>query len=309
MMARCRVDFDTTVGDETYTSLKSTTEFMQNYINALTTLLVPGIEDRRRDDQMRLAEARAELKRLEVEAGTKGDEEVDSEGSLVEARIRREQREEELIQIIQNRGRREDYVWTGPTARVYFPDEGNAALARRDWSNQVPPCVQFASCNGVQRHDVQNDSVVFFYCPRASDSEGVEAILERHESYSTNLRLTVFINPNLVDMGVTGFGLAGRMLRERLIDPLQCTYYLRTLPWGALTRQWPSLYSVWQEDEAATGGYRLIQTLDRLPSNPEVEDLYDRVNGGRSANGVGEGSGVPSVLNQLGDFINGMMRL
>ena len=52
-------------------------------------------------------------------------------------------------------------------------------------------------------------------------------------------------------------------LRERLIDPLQGTYYLRTLPWGALTRQWPAQYSVWQEDADADGGYRLIKTLDR----------------------------------------------
>ena len=52
-------------------------------------------------------------------------------------------------------------------------------------------------------------------------------------------------------------------LRERLIDPLQGTYYLRTLPWGALTRQWPAQYSVWQEDANVEGGYRLIKTLDR----------------------------------------------
>lgn len=52
-------------------------------------------------------------------------------------------------------------------------------------------------------------------------------------------------------------------LRERLIDPLQGTYYLRTLSWGALTRQWPAQYSVWQEDADADGGYRLIKTLDR----------------------------------------------
>jgi hypothetical protein len=239
MLARCRVDFDTTVGDETYTALKSTTEFMQNYVTALTTLLVPGVEERRRDEQMRLAEARAELKRLEAEADVKDGAEGESEGSPREARTRREQREEELIQIIQNRGQSERDPWTGPIARVYFPDEGNAALARRDWPSQVPPCVQFASCNGVQRHNVETDAVVFFYCPKASDSEGVEAILARHEAESTNLRLTVFVNPNLVDMGVTGFGLAGRMLRERLIDPLQSTYYLRTLPWGRRTRLQP----------------------------------------------------------------------
>jgi len=92
-------------------------------------------------------------------------------------------------------------------------------------------------------------------------------------------------------------------LRERLIDPLQGTYYLRTLPWGALTRQWPAQYSVWQEDADCEGGYRLIKTLDRLPSNPEVEDIYD------IENGLVEERQSGGVLDQFGDFVNGMMRL
>ena len=70
------------------------------------------------------------------------------------------------------------------------------------------------------------------------------------------LKLTVFVNAILVDMGVTGFGMAGRMLRERLIDPLVPIYYLRTLQWGALTRLWPMEFSVWQEDENDEDGYR-----------------------------------------------------
>lgn len=123
-----------------------------------------------------------------------------------------------------------------------------------------------------------------------------------------------------------------------MIDPLVGTYYLRTLPWGALTRQWPAQYSVWQEDADAEGGYRLIKTMDRckcamhacirhgcmiffivhfalilaviktlstaVPSNPEVEDIkYD------IENGVMEERKSGGVLDQFGDFVNGMMRL
>jgi Domain of unknown function (DUF1995) len=309
-VARCRVDFDTTIGDETYTMLKSTTEFMQGIVTALAKIVVPGVEQQYMDDQMRVVQARVELKQLEqqqaqgaAETTTEGGGDDDDDDD--DARMQQEKREEELLQIIQNGGRTSE-PWDGPVVRVYFPDEGSAALARRDWSGKhVPACVQFSSCGGVQQHKIDRDQVVFFYCPRASESDSVEAILARHETMSTDLKLTVFVNPNLVDMGVTGFGLAGRMLRERLIDPLQHTYYLRTLAWGALTRQWPNAYSVWQEDEGEVGGYRLIQTLDRLPSNPEVQDIYDQENGGRSdADGGG-----PGVLNQLGDFINGMMRL
>jgi hypothetical protein len=291
-LARCRVDFDTSVGDETYTLLKSSTEFMQNYVSALCYATIPGLQALRQEEIMRVATARADLKALESE------DNADKE------------REAELVKIIVNDGRLEDFKWEGPVARVYFPDEGNAALARRDWMGEkakVPPCVEFASCCRTSRaaKGVENDALVFFFCPKASESDSVEEILRKTEENAPNLRLSAFVNPVLVDMGVTGFGLTGRMLRERLIDPLQFTYYLRTLPWGALTREWPKPYSVWLEDEDQEGGYRLIQTLDRLPSNPEVEDIYDLETSGSG----GEERQGPGVLDQLGDFVNGMMRL
>ncbi len=291
-LGRCRVDFDTSVGDETYTLLKSSTEFMQNYVSALCYSMIPGLQEQRQAEMMRVVEARAELKSME-----------NAEDA---------EREEELVRIIAANGRDKNAKWEGPKARIYFPDEGNAALARRDWlgsgpkpgAAKVPPCVEFSSCGGVQRvNDVSNDMLVFFFCPKASESDSVEKILQRSEAESSCLKLTVFVNPSLVDMGVTGFGMAGRMLRERLIDPLQTTYYLRTLAWGALTRQYPEAFSVWQEDEGADGGYRLIKTMDRLPSNPEVEDIYDIENGAKSERSSG------GFLDQLGDFVQGMTRL
>jgi hypothetical protein len=51
------------------------------------------------------------------------------------------------------------------------------------------------------------------------------------------------------------------------------------------------------------GGDKLIRTLPFLPSNPEVEDIYDIENGLMEER---KGSGP---LDALGDFVNGMMRL
>lgn len=121
----------------------------------------------------------------------------------------------------------------------------------------MPPCVEFSSCGGVQLQAISLEIIVFFYCPKASESEFVEELLlKSEEQLGEQLKLTVFFNSILVDMGVTGFGMAGRMLRERLIDPLVPIYYLRTLQWGALTRLWPMEFSVWQEDENDEDGYR-----------------------------------------------------
>jgi Domain of unknown function (DUF1995) len=305
MTTRCRVDFDTSIGDETFTIMKQSTDFMQQYVSALSYAIVPNLLQQRQAELMAVIQAKAELQSLSSV----------TDNSTIS---NKEQREDELVQLIANNGR----STTGklePTegesravVRVYFPDEGSAALARRDWTPVVPPCVQFASCNGIQPSSQKNDTVMIqlFFCPRASDSDAVETILARAEAVITAEAqqpslLTVFVNPVLVDMGVTGFGLAGRRLRERLIDGLVGVYYLRTLPWGALTRQWPAAYTVWKEDSDSIGGYKLLANLNnRLPSNPEVEDIYDVADSSDERKASGGG-----ILEQFGDFVNGMMRL
>ena len=256
----------------------------------------------------RVVEARTELQQLLDAENSSGDSSDEAENEEEES-SQPTGRKQELIQILNSGGRDADFEWKGPKVRIYMPDEGSAALARRDWNPMgnpqealVPPCVEFSSCGGVQTQDLSNDQIVLFFCPKASEAEYVEELLVKTEEQSTDLKLTVFVNPNLVDMGVTGFGMAGRMLRERLIDPLQSVYYLRTLQWGALTRVWPQAFSVWQEDEDADGGYRLISALPYLPSNPEVEDIYDEEN---SSGDEKKGGG----LDGLSDFISGMMRL
>ena len=315
--ARCRVDFDTTAGDETFPLLKVSTEFMQNLVGFLSYKLVPGLQQEKLAAMQRVAEARVMLQKI-LEQEQSG-EDVDPD------------LKQRYISILQTNGRLppseeegdDGEEYDGPIVRVYFPDEGNAALARRDWTAangvDLPSCVRFGACGGIRAvtDDVSRDVLVFFFCPKATESDTVEKILQRTElahaeSGSDTKLLTVFVNPNLVDMGVTGFGMAGRMLRERLLDGLENTYYLRTLAWGALTRSWPNAFSLWEEDEAADGGYTLMRTLPYLPSNPEVEDIYDAVSAGKIQ--VDEfGNQIdrkpPSALDKFGDFVNGMMRL
>jgi len=311
--ARCRVDFDTTAGDETFPLLKTSTEFMQNLVSFLSYKLVPGLQQEKMKEMQRVAEARVALQRILQQE--QNQEKVDPEEKQYH------------IGVLQSGGRisndsdEEDY--DGPIVRIYFPDEGNAALARRDWNSaggiDMPSCVRFAACGGVRSvyDDLSKDTLVFFFCPKASESDMVEQILQKTElahaeSNSTIPLLSVFVNPQLVDMGVTGFGMAGRMLRERLLDGLEGCYYLRTLQWGALTRSYPNAYSLWEEDAEAQGGYTLMRTLPYLPSNPEVEDIYDAMSEGKLQTdefGNEINRKPPSALDKFGDFVNGMMRL
>ena len=303
-MVRCRVDFDTSVGDETYTALKSSTDFMQQFVTSLSLAAISGVMERKQGDVMRMVEAKAELRELKQQQEMKDTANSNDTIPDEEEMANVAERENELLRIIANKGS-DSTSWDGKIVRIYFPDEGSAALARRDWKNEVPACVQFSSCGGVQSADISSDSIIIFFCPRASEAEFVEEILYKcEEERGDDLMMTVMVNPLLVDMGVTGFGMAGRRLRERLIDNLIPAYYLRTLAWGALTRVWPQLFTVWQEDETADGGYRMIKVMDRLPSNPEVEDIFDIENGDMSEPGEG-----PGFLNGIADFVNGMTRL
>ncbi|KAL3761222.1 hypothetical protein ACHAWU_007039 [Discostella pseudostelligera] len=338
---RCRVDFDTSVGDETYTPLKRSSEFMLSFVNAVCLASVEGVMEWKQQCVVRVIEAKQELRELQdkrrmveeedeeerrLMAGFDGDmmdstvvEENEDDNAVVATTndTDEQQRESELLQIIASEGKLSN-KWNGKqTLRIYFPDEGSAALARRDWTPILPPCVVYDACGGVASRNMKekkSDVISIFYCPRASEAESVEKLLmEAEESiYSGGdeeeeggaHRMTIMVNPLLVDMGVTGFGMAGRRLRERLIDGLIPAYYLRTLAWGALTRCYPNLFTVWMEDENAEGGYKMIQAMDRLPSNPEVEDIYDIATGNMNAPKEGMG-----FLNALGDFVNGMTRL
>ena len=73
-----------------------------------------------------------------------------------------------------------------PKVRVYFPDEGSAALCRRDWDftdpkaevpGQLPANIAVSSCptpGFPPPDDVDQDAVVIINCPKASESESVE---------------------------------------------------------------------------------------------------------------------------------------
>jgi hypothetical protein len=316
---RCRIDFDTTLGDETYTLLKQSTTFVQQYVTALTYALIPAALQQRQIEMMAVVQAKNELQQLRQQESLEPDQQV-----------KKEQREDELIELIANNGRNNsqsvtDRTAVRPVVRIYFPDEGSAALARRDWTSSILPCldyIEFRSCNGIQPPSSSSSNIEvvaqIFVCPRASDADAVETILATSENDVVMMTprqsslVSIFINPLLVDMGVTGFGYAGRRLRERLLDTLVGVYYLRTLPNGALTRQYPSSYTIWQEDTNAVGGYVCIANCNnRLPSNPEVIDIFENYSRGKGGDDVMNNNGANGggFLDQLGDFVNGMMRL
>ena len=54
---------------------------------------------------------------------------------------------------------------------------------------------------------MSKDTLVFFNCPKASESDSVEELLQETETKSNDLKLTVFVNPEieLIDSQTAGF--------------------------------------------------------------------------------------------------------
>ncbi|GMH70205.1 hypothetical protein TrST_g12420 [Triparma strigata] len=202
-----------------------------------------------------------------------------------------------------------------PLVRVYFPDEGSAALTRRDWdfeeeggetdTGSIPSNVAISAMPtaGFPPPDISKDSIAILNCPKASESESAEAILEAYR-LSEGCKGVVMLNPNLVDMGVTGYGMAGRMYFERVIKPMAQTYYLKTYYMGAVTYS-SSVegggYTVWKEDADAEGGYSLLDVVDGKPVDIDVMDAIE--------DGAFKEDANLGPLDALADFVNGMMRL
>ena len=135
----------------------------------------------------------------------------------------------------------------------------------------------------------------------------MDAVRSQVNACEESLRPIALLNPYLVDMGTTGFGMAGRMFKERLVDALQPCYYLRTLDWGALARTYPKPYTVWREDGDAADGYVFIRNFASEPNDETLEELYDEVAGGGGGDDGGDGG--PNLLDQFAKFVDAFQKL
>lgn len=177
---------------------------------------------------------------------------------------------------------------TASAVPVLLPDAGAAALASRDWETEGPDVPVGVRLEGIGRWQLaegEDVAGVFIVAPRASEVEDLELAVEE----SGNLPIVV-VNPDLVDMGVTGLSLNARQLRERVIDTFETTYYLKTFGWGVLLRAYPGDWGLWVDDADELSGFRCIKSFPSRPSTEDIDDCLDadadaKNGGGPSASG------------------------
>jgi Domain of unknown function (DUF1995) len=72
-------------------------------------------------------------------------------------------------------------------------------------------------------------------CPRNSEADDTLRVMDIATEMN---QFMILVNPELVNMGTTGYGLAGRRIRDLVLATFNSAYYLRTLAWGAVTKRY-----------------------------------------------------------------------
>lgn len=150
----------------------------------------------------------------------------------------------------------------GAQFRVYFPDAGSAALARRDWGEK-PYAIR--GINDMKAEMQPDEQAFLFVQPSSVEVLEVEQLCQQAMD-----RPVVMLNPNLEDVAIIGIGYAGRQLRDRFLSTFESCYYLRPIEGAAVFRAYPGLWQVWQEKE---GTYELIAEETQRPAGEALDRI------------------------------------
>ncbi|NEQ44985.1 MAG: DUF1995 family protein [Leptolyngbya sp. SIOISBB] len=148
--------------------------------------------------------------------------------------------------------------------KMFFPDAGAAALARRDWDN---PEFSIRGINEFKGRLEPDDEACLIIEPSAVEVTDVEALCNEATG-----KYVVMLNPKLEDIAVVGIGYAARQLRDRFLSTLETAYYLQPLEGATLLRIYPGPWQVW--GEIADDEYELLGEFPTKPSTEAIANLF-----------------------------------
>ncbi|EKV01909.1 protein of unknown function (DUF1995) [Leptolyngbya sp. PCC 7375] len=176
--------------------------------------------------------------------------------------------------------------------KVYFPDAGAAALARRDWDN---PDFTIRGINEIQAAITPDDEAFLIVNPSAVEVQDVEKLCNEAQD-----RPVVLLNPQLEDVSIVGIGYAARQLRERFLSTLTSCYYYRPMTDSAVLRRHPQGWQVWQD---VGNDYEL---KSELPERPSSEALEKILYGSEDTEGKAAPKPKKSLLGEVQKFLRAL---
>lgn len=155
----------------------------------------------------------------------------------------------------------------GGQPKVFFPDTGAAALARRDWGEIPFKVTDLGSSRSPIDHKIDPEDESFLVVNPSSVEVGQ---VERLVNLAGD-RPIVLLIPKLEDIAVVGIGYAARQLRERLLSQIYSCYYIRPLEGAALYRCHPHPWQVWLE--TTEGKYTQIAEQPQKPIGEALDQI------------------------------------
>ncbi len=156
-------------------------------------------------------------------------------------------------------------MFAGQQFKVFFPDAGAAALARRDWQN--PDFVIRGLGELIDPVDPDDDLYIIVN-PSSVEVATVESLCNQAVNQSV-----ILLNPQLEDIAVVGIGYAARQLRERFLSQIESCYYLRPLDNAAVYRCYPGPWQIWRE--TTPGEYEWVSDVASRPSGEDIDRILD----------------------------------
>ena len=147
--------------------------------------------------------------------------------------------------------------------KVFFPDAGAAALARRDWDN---PNFTIRGLGEMVTPVEADDDIYLVVNPSSIEVATVEALCNEATD-----RPVVLLNPQLEDVAIVGIGYAARQLRERFLSQIETCYYLRPIESAAVYRCYPGPWQVWRE--TSPDEYELASEMSSRPSGEDIDRI------------------------------------
>jgi hypothetical protein len=164
----------------------------------------------------------------------------------------------------------------GSSLKILFADTGAAALARRDWQEVSFKISDLGSSRTPVDMKISDDDRAFLVVsPSSIEVAQVEKLCNLAGD-----RPVLLLIPQLEDVAIVGIGYAARQLRERFINTLYSSYYLRSTDGGVVFKAHPSSWQVWLEKDE---DYELITEQEQKPVGEDLERILIR-----ASNDVGD---------------------
>ena len=187
----------------------------------------------------------------------------------------------------------------GSGLKVFFPDAGGAALAKRDWADVSFKIFDIGTGKLSMEDKIEpEDEIFFLIAPTVLEVLEVEKIAQLAGD-----RPIVILNPRLEDLGSVGIGYTARQLRERFVKTIESCYYLRPIDdETAVFRSYPGAWEVWlqKSDE-----YQKISESPQKPSGDELDLILAKA---QSTSGTVDASPVkkPNLFKGLQRFLRAL---